>query len=184
MPRDPFAHVLDERTLRRLWRDLARRHHPDANPGDTRAEERFKRLEALRRRALARIQGRPWKSKRVTPPAPLRCAACGDGFTCGTECPRCDVPLHARELDAPTPTDPRVDAMITALEAPRAEPIFELAPEARLPLAAGVLFGLGLIQWRFGLVPLALLSVAFAFAAVATIALERHRPDWARRFER
>jgi hypothetical protein len=94
------------------------------------------------------------------------------------------VPLHARELDAPTPTDPRVDAMITALEAPRVEPIFELAPEARLPLAAGVLFGLGLVQWRFGLVPLALLSVAFAFAAVATIALERHRPEWARRFER
>lgn len=183
MPRDPFAHVLDERTLRRLWRELARRHHPDANAGDPRAEERFKRLEALRRRALARIQGRPWKSKR-TPAAPLRCAACGDGFTCGTECPRCAVPLHSREMDAAAPKNPRVEAMIEALETPRPKPVFELAPEARLPLAAMGLFGLGLMQWRLGLVGLASLSVVFAFVAVATIALERHRPAWARTFER
>lgn len=183
MPRDPFAEVLDERTLRRMWRELARRHHPDANPGDPRAEERFKRLEGLRRRALARIQGRPWKRKTVTPPAPLRCVRCGDGFTCGSECPRCGIGLVDRNSDAVDPVDPRVEAMLSTLETPRPEPIFELAPEARLPLAAGLLFGLGLMQWRVGLLGLATLSVLFAFAAIGSLALERVRPAWARKLD-
>ncbi|MCB9602251.1 MAG: hypothetical protein H6722_24665 [Sandaracinus sp.] len=183
MAYDPFAHVRDERSLARLWRELARRHHPDANPDDPRAEENFKRLEGLRRRALARLRGLPWKAKRsAPPPAPLRCVGCGDGFTIGHECPRCALPLRPREDDAAAPLDPRVEALIESLEAPRPEPIFELAPEARLPLFAMALFALGLLQWRFGLLGLSVLSVAFAFVAVGTMVWERRRPSWMQRF--
>jgi DnaJ-class molecular chaperone len=33
-------------TIRKTYRKLARRHHPDVNPGDTKAEEAFKRVSA------------------------------------------------------------------------------------------------------------------------------------------
>ncbi|TMQ06240.1 MAG: hypothetical protein E6J91_38385 [Deltaproteobacteria bacterium] len=33
-------------TIRKAYRKLARRHHPDVNPGDTKAEETFKRVSA------------------------------------------------------------------------------------------------------------------------------------------
>ena len=33
-------------TIRKTYRKLARRHHPDVNPGDTQAEEAFKRVSA------------------------------------------------------------------------------------------------------------------------------------------
>ena len=33
-------------TIRKVYRKLARRHHPDVNPGDTKAEEAFKRVSA------------------------------------------------------------------------------------------------------------------------------------------
>lgn len=33
-------------TIRKSYRKLARRHHPDVNPGDTKAEEAFKRVSA------------------------------------------------------------------------------------------------------------------------------------------
>lgn len=183
MAYDPFAHVRDEASLARLWRDLARRHHPDANPNDPRSEERFKRLEGLRRRALTRLRGEPWKHRPAAPPpAPLRCAGCGDGFTCGSECPRCALPLRAAEHVGEAPVDPRIDAWIAALERPRPEPVFELLPEARLPVFASLLAGLGFTQWRLGLTGLALLSLTFALAAVSTLVWERRKPAWTRRF--
>lgn len=38
------ARDADEDTLRKTYRQLARRYHPDVNPGDTEAEERFKAI--------------------------------------------------------------------------------------------------------------------------------------------
>ena len=31
--------------IKRAWRKLARQYHPDRNPGDSAAEERFKRIQ-------------------------------------------------------------------------------------------------------------------------------------------
>src|SRR2546429_9956459 len=33
-------------TIRKTYRKLARRHHPDVNPGDSKAEDTFKRVSA------------------------------------------------------------------------------------------------------------------------------------------
>jgi DnaJ-class molecular chaperone len=40
------ARDADEEALRKAYRQLARRHHPDVNPGDAAAEERFKAVSA------------------------------------------------------------------------------------------------------------------------------------------
>jgi curved DNA-binding protein len=36
----------DAETIRKAYRKLARKHHPDVNPGDTKAEDAFKRVSA------------------------------------------------------------------------------------------------------------------------------------------
>lgn len=51
MAQDPYTELGVPRTasadeIRRAFRALAKKHHPDANPGDKAAEERFKRLSA------------------------------------------------------------------------------------------------------------------------------------------
>ncbi len=48
---DPYAALgvsrdADERTIKRAYRELAQRHHPDRNPDDSVAEERFKEVSA------------------------------------------------------------------------------------------------------------------------------------------
>ena len=49
---------LDSETLRARWKELAKRHHPDANGGDRQAEERLKDINRayslLRRRVVPR----------------------------------------------------------------------------------------------------------------------------------
>ncbi|MBX3247080.1 MAG: DnaJ domain-containing protein [Myxococcales bacterium] len=189
MPRDPFADVTDELTLRLRWRKLARRHHPDVNPDDPRAEERFKRLQALYRRARARLAGAPRRSDAPPerdpappPPAPLRCDGCGDGFTLGDVCPRCQLPLVDAAARVCEVRDGRVDDLIRALEAPAREPLFELAPEARVPLVGVALVFLAAVQWRAGIPGLALMSLSFALAAFFTTAraLRPSVPAWAR----
>lgn len=51
---------LDLDTLRARWKDLAKRHHPDANGGDRMAEERLKDINRayslLRHRVAARAE--------------------------------------------------------------------------------------------------------------------------------
>lgn len=51
MARDPYQELgvsrgAGEDEIRKAFRNLAKKHHPDANPGDTAAEERFKRVSA------------------------------------------------------------------------------------------------------------------------------------------
>lgn len=50
MVRDPYKALgvsrdASEEEIRKAYRGLARRHHPDANPQDSQAEERFKELQ-------------------------------------------------------------------------------------------------------------------------------------------
>lgn len=176
MTRDPFADVTDEQTLHLRWRKLARRHHPDANPGDLQAEERFKRLQVLHRRARARLQGASRRSERppstcpAPPPAPLRCDGCGDGFTLGDACPRCRLPLVDASARRHQVHDVRVDELIRALEAAPREPLFELAPEARVPLVGVALVFLAAVQWRAGIPGLAVMSLSFALVALLATA--------------
>ena len=51
MARDPYQELgvprgAGEDEIRKAFRNLAKKHHPDANPGDKAAEERFKRVSA------------------------------------------------------------------------------------------------------------------------------------------
>jgi DnaJ-class molecular chaperone len=51
LAQDPYQELGVSRTasadeIRRAFRQLAKKHHPDANPGDAAAEERFKRISA------------------------------------------------------------------------------------------------------------------------------------------
>ncbi|MDP3490670.1 MAG: J domain-containing protein [Phenylobacterium sp.] len=51
MARDPYQELgvprgAAEDEIRKAFRNLAKKHHPDANPGDQAAEERFKRVSA------------------------------------------------------------------------------------------------------------------------------------------
>ncbi|MEH6678277.1 DnaJ domain-containing protein, partial [Phenylobacterium sp.] len=51
MARDPYqelgvARGANADEIRKAFRKLAKQHHPDANPGDAAAEERFKRVSA------------------------------------------------------------------------------------------------------------------------------------------
>ncbi|MDO8901465.1 MAG: J domain-containing protein [Phenylobacterium sp.] len=51
MARDPYQELgvprgAGEDEIRKAFRNLAKKHHPDANPGDAAAEERFKRVSA------------------------------------------------------------------------------------------------------------------------------------------
>lgn len=54
---------LDAETLRARWKDLAKRHHPDANGGDRQAEERLKDINRaytlLRARLTPKAEAQP-----------------------------------------------------------------------------------------------------------------------------
>ena len=44
VPRPPRGDAVDEGAVRRRYRELALRHHPDKNPRDAAAADRFRRI--------------------------------------------------------------------------------------------------------------------------------------------
>ena len=158
-----------EKEIRRAWKRLARRLHPDVNPSDPRAATRFKAAQRAYRRALtgepAETPARPAK----TPPSRFACRRCCDTYTQAGECPRCELPLHDRARGEATPmADSReVEAMLAALEAPVVAPLFTIEPEVRVPLMAGILAACAMAQAHAGLWPVAIMSVTFALFAIA-----------------
>jgi curved DNA-binding protein len=70
-----LEHGASESEIKRAYRRLARRYHPDINPGDRTAEARFRQiLEARRRAANARrvvSKGSTFRAAVVITPPPL-----------------------------------------------------------------------------------------------------------------
>ena len=63
----------NEKTIRQAYRKLARKHHPDVNPGDTAAEERFKDINEANEVFLTRKSARSM----------MRCAAITSSMDAG-----------------------------------------------------------------------------------------------------
>ncbi len=180
MPADPFDVLELPRhaslaQARAQYRRLALRHHPDRNPGDRSATERFRRILAAYRRIAS---GEVRAAERTPPPAPnpdrYGCARCGDSFPFPEACPRCGVALRDRSSGKmAAAADPAVEAMIAELEARPAPP--EVDPLERLPVPAmivGACLAMAVLLYQLGPVGPALLCVGFS-AYVA--ALELHR---------
>ena len=161
--------------LRTAFRRLALRHHPDRNPGDASAAERFKRILRAYRAALhgPRSTARP-----TTPPPGPRpdrygCSRCGDTFPFPLECPRCGVALHDRTSGEETAaSDPRVDAWVSEMEQ---RPILDEGAE-RLPmpgLVVAAFLGMAGLVWSIG-GPLGPALLFVGFAAYVSV-VEGHR---------
>ncbi len=195
---NPFSELKCELEIRRLYKNLARRMHPDANPLDARAPERFRLLTGQYRRALARMRNveadaESLEAPRPVPKTPLACPVCGDGFTIGHTCPRCNVALFDRHLGAPElEDDPAVLAMIADLEerAKKAEeePLFVIPERARPPLMASGMFGFAWGHWEIGLIGSSILFFGFGSLVMLLLAheqLQRIRPpEWFRMSQR
>jgi hypothetical protein len=182
MSHDPYAVLgippsATVRQARAAFRRLALRHHPDRNPGDARAHERFKKVLRAYRAVLMGVGRRGADATRTAPAGPrpdrYACGRCGDSFPFPEECPRCGVALFDR-TGGPTPSDedPQVRELIERLEARPERPSDW---EERLPvpamLVAGCLSAAAFV-WQVGPVGVALLFVGFA-AYVTGIELHR-----------
>ncbi len=160
---------------RAAYRRLALLHHPDRNPGDREAAERFKRIVGAYRRVTAGLRAGTASSAPKAGPRPDRyaCGACGDRFPFPERCPRCEVALH--DCDAgPTPAvaAPEVEAMMDALSA---RPAADDSGEAS-PLVPGYIVAAcsaaAVLVWQVGPLGPALLFAGFA-AYVAAVEVHR-----------
>ncbi|HJL20229.1 MAG TPA: J domain-containing protein [Sandaracinaceae bacterium LLY-WYZ-13_1] len=164
---------------RAAFRRLALMHHPDRNPGDPRAHERFKKiLRAYRTamRSIGRARAAGASSHEVPAgPRPDRyaCGRCGDSFPFPESCPRCGVRLCDRAAGPPVDReDARVRALIEELES-RPAPPEEPGPEPPVPaMLVGACLAAGAVVWQVGPVGVALLFVGFAAYVTG---LELHR---------
>jgi hypothetical protein len=162
--------------IRRAYRRLALRYHPDRNPGDPRAGERFKRIVRAYRAAL--LGPRSTAKAPPTPPGPrpdrYGCPACGDTFPFPEHCPRCAIALYDRHSEAqPAVEDARVTELMQQLEG-RA-PIEDDPPSDRIPvpgLVAATFVGMAALTWSLGPIGPALLFAGFAGYVAA---IEGHR---------
>ena len=170
-----FAHLHDEDTLRAAWRRVARRLHPDANPGDPSAEDRFKAAHRDFQRALRRIRtGRTDEVRAQVAEAPLCCAGCGDAFDLGDECPRCGIALHRRG-EAASHHDARVDAFVEALHRPPRFDLSGISSDTWARAAAAGLLLFGLVHLKIGMIGTGVMMLGFAAFTFAAEAHQRYR---------
>lgn len=169
--------------IRSAFRRLALAHHPDRNPGDPSAGERFKRVLWAYRAAL---HG-PRSAAPAPPPAGPRpdrygCGSCGDTFPFAEQCPRCGEVLFDRHAGEPARTDdPRVAAWEQRMaERAPVEPDDERLPAPGL-LALAFIGGAALIWSLGGPIGPALLFVGFALYVIAIEGPRALQPAWARR---
>lgn len=120
---DPFdvlgiPSTSDEHALRAAFRALALRHHPDRNPDDPDAGERFKRVMRAYRQALRALRGdRVERAPSGPPPGRWACGDCGDRYVVRSSCPRCGTELEdAGGSEVRCRTNVKVDAWAEALE--------------------------------------------------------------------
>ncbi len=186
---DPFALLGVPETasvdqIRTAFRRLALRYHPDRNPGDPRAGERFKRILRAYRAALSAGPRAPKNARPPAGPRPDRfgCPSCGDTFPFSEPCPRCGIDVYDRHASAaPEVEDARVRAWVSRME--KREPLDDVDLEGTVPLS-GLLciafFGLGAAVFSFGPLPPALLLIGFAVYLALTEGQRMLPPAWAR----
>jgi len=162
------------RQARAAYRRLALLHHPDRNPGDPRAAERFKRItRAYRRIVTGLARHAPERVERAGPrPDRYVCASCGDSFPFAETCTRCGVVLHDRDAGpAPAHAAPEVEAMISQLMARKPPREIELPLPVPALIVLACLFAAFFI-WQVGPMGPALLFLGFA-AYVGGVEVQR-----------
>jgi hypothetical protein len=183
---DPFAilglpsHATTEQ-IRSAFRRLALQHHPDRNPDDPSAGERFKRVLRAYRAALHGPRGlAPAPSPTGPRPDRFGCASCGDTFPFPERCPRCGIALFDRDAgEVVAAEDPRVTEWARRMETRTpVEPSDERLPAPGL--LAGVFVGAAVLIVSLGgpLGP-ALLFAGFAAYVLASEGTRALSLPWA-----
>jgi hypothetical protein len=181
---DPFdvlgvAKASDEQALRAAFRAMALRHHPDRNPDDPTATERFKRVMRAYHEALRQLRGERPVTRRPAheeSQGRYRCTGCGDRFVVDASCPRCEIAVQDTlgGVEASKPRRAvRLDAWADALEArgPRTPWIdFGKTRHAPMVIAAGFFAAAVLVYGMGPLLPAVMCGMFGAWVA----AMEAH----------